>query len=193
MEYPTKEVTAKICLFGDGGVGKTSLIVRYVKGVFDEKYITTIGTNIYKKIYWIKQPEFRKAIEFKLMIWDIMGQKGMRELLQDAYFNGCVAAIGVCDITRKETLDDLDTWRKSIVKVCGEIPIVFLANKCDIVDKAQFKKDDLKAVLKRYMDELGNSKVRTILAREKDPCIMTSAKTGEGVEKAFQTICEALA
>jgi small GTP-binding protein len=190
-DEPIKK-NVKVCLFGDGGVGKTSLIIRYVKNTFDEKYLTTIGTNVYKKVVTVKAPETGKPVEFTLMIWDIMGQKGMRELLQDAYFSGCSAAIGVCDITRKETLEDLDAWRKSIVKASGEIPIIFLGNKSDMKDKAQFSKEGMKKMLLKYMDELGESKVRLMLARAKEPCVLTSARTGTGVEEAFKTICETL-
>jgi len=190
-DEPVKK-NVKVCLFGDGGVGKTSLIIRYVKNSFDEKYITTIGTNVYKKVVTVKNPDTGKSVEFTLMIWDIMGQKGVRELLQEAYFSGCAAAIGVCDITRKETLEDLDNWRKSIVKASGEIPIIFLGNKSDMKDKAVFSKEAMKKVLYRYMEELGESKVRLMLARAKEPCVLTSAKTGTGVELAFQTICETL-
>jgi small GTP-binding protein len=181
-----------VCLFGDGGVGKTSLIIRYVKNTFDEKYLRTIGTNVYKKVLTVKNPDTGKPVEFTLMIWDIMGQKGVRELLQEAYFSGCNAAIGVCDLTRKETLEDLDNWRKSIVKASGEIPIIFLGNKSDMKDKAQFSKEAMKKMLFTYMQELGDEKVRLMLARAKEPCILTSAKTGDGVEQSFQTLCETL-
>lgn len=190
-DEPVK-VSAKICLFGDGGVGKTSLILRYVKNTFDEKYLTTIGTNVYKKVVNTKHPETGKDYEFTLMIWDIMGQKGVRELLQEAYFSGATAAIGVADITRKSTLEDLDNWRKAIVKATGEIPIIFLGNKADMKDKAQFSKEALKKMLLKYTDELGESKLRLTLARAGEPCILTSAKTGEGVEQAFQTLCKTL-
>lgn len=190
-EAPIK-ITTKVCLFGDGGVGKTSLIIRYVKNTFDEKYLTTIGTNIYKKVLTLKNPDTGKSVEYTLMIWDIMGQKGVRELLQEAYFSGAGAAIGVCDITRKETLEDLDNWRKSIVKASGQIPIIFIGNKADLKDKAQFSKEAMKKVLFRYIEELGDSETRKILSRAKEPCLLTSAKSGDNVELAFQTICETL-
>jgi small GTP-binding protein len=140
----------------------------------------------------VKHPETGKSYEFTLMIWDIMGQKGVRELLQEAYFSGCAAAIGVCDITRKETLEDLDNWRKSIVKASGEIPIIFLGNKADMKDKAVFSKEAIKKVLFRYVEELGDSKLRLVLSRAKEPVILTSAKSGMGVEEAFGTICETM-
>lgn len=190
-EKPQKMI-AKICLFGDACVGKTSLIRRYVLDQFDDAYISTIGTKITKKVVNIKSPEDGKPVEFTLMLWDIVGQKAFRQLLKDAYFSGANAAIGVCDSTRKETLEDLTDWRQSIVKVTGEIPIVFLANKSDLSDKIAFSKEDLKDMMGSYMDSLGEEKVRKMLLRARDPCLFTSAKTGWNVEKAFYTVCETL-
>jgi small GTP-binding protein len=192
MVEEVKRMNVKVCLFGDAAVGKTSVIIRYVKNMFDEKYIATIGTNVYKKVVNVMHPDTKKPVEFTLMIWDIIGQKGFRELLRDEYFKGASAAIGVCDITRKETLDDLDEWRKSIVKVTGEIPIVFLANKCDLKDDAKFGKDELKNVLFKYIKSLGESNLRMMLLRAREPCLFTSAKTGENIELAFQTLCETM-
>lgn len=186
------ETTKKICLFGDSGVGKTSLIVRYVQNKFDEKYIRTIGTNIYKKNVEVMNNFTKQPATFKLLIWDIMGQKGIRELLQEAYFDGASGAIGVCDCTDRDTLEDLDSWRKAITKVAGEIPMVFLANKCDLKEQMAMNKDDLKNILVKYVDVMGDSKLRKILLNGKEPCLFTSAKTGENVELAFKTLCEAM-
>jgi GTPase SAR1 family protein len=76
-----KEVKVKVCLVGSGGVGKTSLIRRYVNDMFDDKYIATIGTKVTKKEIPIKDQN-DSEIKMDMMIWDIMGQKGFKQLLQ---------------------------------------------------------------------------------------------------------------
>lgn len=183
---------AKICLFGDAGVGKTSLVRRFVESTFSDAYVTTIGTNVKKKVVRIADPNSRQPVEFTLMVWDIVGQKNVRELVSEAYFEGAKGAIGVCDVTRRETLEDLDDWRKHIVKQTGEIPLVFLANKADLKNEMRFGVGELKGVLESYTNELGEGKLRRMLLRARDPCQLTSAKTGENVDKTFATLCETM-
>ncbi|MCX6658706.1 MAG: GTP-binding protein, partial [Euryarchaeota archaeon] len=95
----------KVCFIGDAGVGKTSLIKRYVLDVFDDRYIATIGTKVTKKIV-----DVDGQAKVMMLVWDIMGQKGFRELLREAYFFGAHGAIAVCDLTNKETLEELRYW-----------------------------------------------------------------------------------
>jgi small GTP-binding protein len=164
------ELLAKICLFGEAGVGKTSLIRRYVENMFDDKYISTFGTKVSKKKLKINDDKVT------LMIWDIMGQKDYRALLQEAYFSGASGCMGVCDITRRNTLDELNSWVKSIYQVTGKVPLVLLANKCDLKSSKSFEEFDLKLVAARY----------------DAPYVYTSAKTGENVEFAFRLLSENL-
>ncbi|MCK4757985.1 MAG: GTP-binding protein [Thermoplasmata archaeon] len=162
----------KICLVGDGGVGKTSLIKKYVLDIFDDKYISTIGTKVSKKTQTIEQ-EGRTA-EMDMMIWDIMGQSSFRVLLQDAYFYGAHGIIAVCDVTRPETLDGIHDWIDSTREIIGDAPIIFLANKCDLGDQMKVDK----------------AKMDTQLVRYEMPIMMSSAKNGENVEKAFELLGE---
>ena len=169
-----KEVKVKVCLVGGGGVGKTSLIRRYVNDMFDDKYIATIGTKVTKKEITIKD-QTGSEIKMDMMIWDIMGQKGFKQLLQDAYFYGTKGVIAVSDITRKDTLEDLTEWLESVNEVAGEVPAVFLANKCDLEDQAQFNMKDLEKTASEH----------TTLYP-----YLTSAKTGQNVQSVFQTLAE---
>lgn len=168
-------MTAKLCLFGEGSVGKTSLIRRYVENTFDDKYITTIGTRVSKRNISLQSE--KENMEVTLMIWDIMGQKGYRELLQEAYFSGSSAAIGVCDITRRETFEALDDWLQTITKIAGSIPIILLGNKYDLIGYATVREERLAELARRY-DAL---------------YAFTSAKTGGNVNEAFQAIAERIA
>jgi GTPase SAR1 family protein len=77
----------KICLVGEGAVGKTSLIRRYVLDEFDDRYISTLGAKITKKELVIGVPTDGNSLKVDMTIWDIMGEKGFRDLLKEAYFH----------------------------------------------------------------------------------------------------------
>lgn len=167
----------KVCLYGEGAVGKTSLIRRYVDNTYDEKYIMTIGTNVSKKKIILPHHSERGAgIEVTLQIWDIMGQMGFSDLLKKKHFEGAAGAIGVCDITRRPTLSELDKWTSSLVNVVGKVPIIMLANKADLVTQLAFGEGDLKALAAKYGAVHG----------------FTSARTGENVDKLFTLLSQAM-
>lgn len=168
-------VKQKICLVGEGGVGKTSLIKRFVFDQFSDGYITTIGTKVTKKEFKMKHPVSDEETNVTMLIWDIMGQQGFRELLQEAYFYGANGILAVCDITRKHTLAGLDGWIKSVHRMAKDAPVIFIGNKADLMDKAEFKFDDLK----------------DFAARFGEPTVyLSSAKTGINVNLAFKTLAD---
>lgn len=162
----------KICLLGDGAVGKTSLIRRFVEDVFTDDYLLTIGTKTSKKRLIIKKPEYQRDINITLIIWDIMGQISFRKLLHPTYLKGARGAILVCDLTRKETLEHLDDWIDSLYVEGKTVPSVLVGNKSDLVDNHAFGKAELESVASVY----------------DSPFYLTSAKTGEFVEEAFRTL-----
>ena len=167
----TVGVKKKICLIGDPAVGKTSLIRKYVTDVFDDKYIGTLGTKVTKKRVLIEQPEIN--YDLTLAIWDILGQKEFQRIQNMAY-RGAKGVFLVCDLTRKDTLDNLQEWSNAIKQVTNEIPIVIVANKCDLENQA-YGEDEIRNVSK----SLNNS-----------PYIITSAKTGDNVNEAFYKMGE---
>src|SRR5205823_13803396 len=81
-----KHVKAKVCLVGDVAVGKTSLIRRFVQDEFDDRYIATVGTKVSKKTVDVTSKGARAMLD--MIVCDIMGEKGLRALLRDAYFEG---------------------------------------------------------------------------------------------------------
>ena len=164
----------KICLIGDVGVGKTSLIRRYVLDLFDDKYIATIGTKVTKKEIEVKDPRTGEPTKVVLLIWDIMGQPSFREVLREAYFYGVEGALAVCDVTSKESLGELRYWIKAMTSTTGNVPIVLLGNKCDLREEARIPFQDIEIFAKKH-----NS-----------PALLTSAKTGYNVEQAFTTIVD---
>jgi len=162
----------KICLVGDIGVGKTSLIRRYVLDLFDDKYIATIGTKVSKKNLSVDNPETGNREDIVLLIWDIMGQPSFREILREAYFYGAQGALCVCDITNRDTFAELRYWIKAMTATAGPVPMVVLGNKKDLEQNAAVSIEDLAAFSNKFDSR----------------AIMTSAKTGENVEEAFSEI-----
>lgn len=168
----TKNISTKICFIGESGVGKTSLIRRYVHDIFSDKYITTIGTKVSRKDILLKYPD--KKVQFKInaMIWDIMGQKAFRGLLHESYFQGARGVIAVCNLTDKQTLEGLSEWIDKVMSAVGDIPVVILANKSDLTDQIEF----------------GEKELMQLINELNAPFLFTSAKTGENVSEAFSTI-----
>ncbi len=107
----------KICLVGDNGVGKTSLIRRYVLDMFDDRYITTLGTKVSKKEVEVSFPKENLTAHVDMLIWDIMGQHGFQELLKEAYFYGARGILAVVDITRR--LVDLGCYQVALSDTIG--------------------------------------------------------------------------
>jgi small GTP-binding protein len=158
----------KICLLGDPAVGKTSLIRRFVVDKYDDKYISTLGTKVSKKDITFTEP---KSVKLTMMIWDLAGQKEFHQVHHTAFKNSAGALV-VGDVTRKGTVDNVEKWIAKLYDVERGIPIILMANKHDLVDKIQ--------VDKQYMDSL-TSKLNV-------QYFFASAKSGENVETAFQTL-----
>jgi small GTP-binding protein len=170
-------IKKNIILLGDGAVGKTSLVRRFVIDQFDDKYLTTIGTKITKKDVYLKSGD--GTAHMVLLVWDILGQKGYR-YTQALSFGGIEGAIFVCDITRKTTLESLrDYWLPSLIGVTGPVPMIFVANKGDLADDAEFGEKDLRELV---------AENRSLGADER--CYVTSAKTGKNVDAAFHHLAQ---
>ncbi len=165
---------AKVCLVGEAAVGKTSLIRRFVLDEFDDRYVTTLGAKVSKKEMTIDAGGRRTRLD--LTVWDIMGEKGFRDLLRDAYFQGARGILAVADLTRYSTLRELDEWATSVFRVVGEVPVVVAVNKIDLKDE----------VMLLYGDKEIDAHARAYDA----PWFYTSAKTGENVEPAFRALGE---
>ena len=153
----------KLCLLGDGAVGKTSLVRRFVFDVFDDKYLMSFGTKVSKKSMVVE------GSTVDLMIWDILGQK-THESLHAAYYRGAAGALAVADFTRPETMDNLKSWIGSLRSVVGDKPVLILGNKSDL--EKTYKLADLKS----FASSVGCEAMET------------SAKTGLNVEEAFMAI-----
>lgn len=156
----------KVTLFGPGGVGKTSLLIRYIKDYFNPDLKQTIGSN-----FLIKDVEIGNT-NVRLLLWDIGGQDQFLPLRQ-IYFKGSNAAFGVFDVTNPQSLLKLPGWISSIKKtVKKSIPMIMVGNKIDLERKIE--RTEAEDLAKRISCEY----------------LETSAKTGENVETAFEIIAK---
>ena len=157
----------KVCLFGPGAVGKTSLLIRYIKDYFNSDLRQTIGSSFLIKDVVVDE------IDVRLLLWDIGGQEKFSRL-RTIYFKGSNAAFGVFDVTNPQSLLKLPGWVSSIKKtVKKSIPMVIVGNKIDL--ERQVEKQEAEDLSKRLNCDY----------------LETSAKTGENVELAFEIIARA--
>lgn len=162
-----KTIQKKICLLGDFAVGKTSLVRRFVEGRFDDKYLSTIGVKISRRSL------ARPNGTMNLLVWDLAGSEEFKE---SSYLQGTAGALIVCDVTRRSTLETLKNYAMYLHQITVGVPLVFIGNKMDLVDQHAIKESELQAVAAGFSC----------------PFILTSAKTGNQVEVAFQMLAEQL-
>ena len=158
----------KILIVGDGGVGKTTILFRYVDGRFLEDTKMTVGTNFFIKD--IDLPKFNAQVKFQ--IWDLGGQEHFAAIRQN-FYAGAKGVIYVFDLTRRYSFNNLLEWRDEVEAVIGkEIPSILIGNKLDLIsnDSLDISQDEL-TVMK---EELHYSKY-----------FKTSAKNNFGIEEAF--------
>lgn len=158
-------LTAKICLLGEFSVGKTSLIRRFVEGIFDERYLSTLGVQISRHTMQVMQ------IEMNLLIWDTTGGERFDQIVQN-YYRGAAGALLVCDVTRPETLTTLNEYATAFHHASPSTPLVIAANKVDLTTQ------------RRIADE----EIAAVAAELSADWLCTSARTGEGVQEAFHML-----
>ena len=161
----------KILLLGDSTVGKTSSIIRYIDNTFDENGSSTVGVDVrYKDI-------FKNNKKIRLKIWDTAGQERFRSMTNN-YLTGTQGIILVFDIINKESFEKLKYWLRSVKEAFpeGNVEIIIIGNKIDLKDKREISEDTIKKFGEKNNIEVFNA----------------SAKTGEGVGKAFECLINKL-
>lgn len=153
----------KICMLGGFGVGKTSLVRRYVQSIFSDNYLTTVGVKIEKRMVNVG------AAPVALILWDIAGEDEVTTI-RTSYLRGAAGYLLVVDVTRGETLEVAKSIQARVASEIGSVPFLFLFNKADLKDEWEIPEE--------FLEELKGSGWRT------------SAKTGEGVEEAFQELAK---
>ena len=168
------KVEKKVCLLGEPGVGKTSLVRRFVYNIFSDRYLSTIGVKVSRKEIILKN-FFKKPlrkVEVGLMVWDLVGQGGFQSVQQKAY-QGTNGAILVGDLSRPHSFEKLQHFADALRQEAPAARLLFLANKGDLVS-------ELSSDISEMLDEL--------VRKYDTEYLSTSAKTGEGVEEAFRNL-----
>ena len=170
MTEEVKEFVFKIVILGDAAVGKTSLINQYIEHSFQEDYKPTLGANIIRKDIHVDKIN----ANVRLIMWDLAGQEKYN-VIRSMYFQGCVGALLVYDITRRATFETVKSkWLRDFEKyVKKEGTYLLIGNKTDLTEQRVVSTDD------------GNGFAREINASD---FIETSAKYGENVEKTFENL-----
>jgi len=170
----SQEFGFKISIIGDGGVGKTSLIKKFTKGTFEKDYIKTIGAQFSK---------YDKEIDgdvINLLFWDIAGQDDFNFLHPLFYreSKGCIIVYSLEENDLgEESFEHIENWHNELKKYCSDIPLVLFANKVDLIEE----------------ENIDITKIQKLVEeRNFFGYFLTSAKTGQGVLEAFNTIIEKL-
>lgn len=158
----------KICMLGYYGVGKTSLVSQFVHHLFADKYQTTVGVKIDKKI--VRQG----ATEVTLMLWDLAGEEDDAPVNLN-YVRDASGYLLVADGGRRKTLDAALSMHARVESVLGVKPFLLLANKADEKERWEITDAAFEEVAARGWSVLE-----------------TSAKTGQNVEQAFDALTAAM-
>lgn len=151
-------------MLGATGVGKTSLVRRFVQTIFSEKYHSTIGVKVDKKIVTVDDEEMT------LMLWDVQGEDA-EYTIRPSFLRGASGCLIVIDLTRSETLNTALSIQQMVKREIGDLPFFVMLNKNDLQDEIQIKESEIRSITDM------NERI-----------IRTSAKTGENVEKAFELV-----
>ena len=166
------EFIFKIILIGNSGVGKSSILQRYIQKVFDENYSCTIGVDFFMKSLNIGE----KSI--KLQLWDTAGTEKFRSITT-GYYRGANAAFVVFDLTSKKSFNALNEWIQNYYKYSNpdsEKNVVLIGNKSDLIEEREITEEEINNFVKdnniKYFE--------------------TSAKDGKNVDECFYYISEKL-
>jgi small GTP-binding protein len=154
-------IQKKICMLGGFSVGKTSLVGRFVRSIFSDKYLTTVGVKIDKKTVTVA------GAEVNLMLWDIYGEDDFQKI-KTSYLSGSSGYLLVADGTRKTTLDTARALQKMARETIGDVPFILVLNKSDLAESWELDE--------AAIQELENQNWHVV---------RTSAKTGAAVEDTF--------
>jgi small GTP-binding protein len=170
MKESEKIHDCKITLVGDSGVGKTSIIGRYVTGIFMQEISSTAGLNYSHKFY---EKNGKKLLNLNL--WDTAGQEKFRSLGKNFYKDSYIVLI-IYDISNKESFENIkEIWYPDIEYYGEKIKILALVgNKKDKYEEEQISEEEAKS----YAEEI-NAKF-----------FLVSANTGEGIDNLFSSLAD---
>ncbi|GAB5581282.1 ras-related protein Rab-37 isoform X2 [Prionailurus iriomotensis] len=168
---PSYDVTGKVMLLGDSGVGKTCFLIQFKDGAFlSGTFIATVGIDFRNKVVTVD------GVRVKLQIWDTAGQERFRSVTH-AYYRDAQALLLLYDITNKSSFDNIRAWLTEIHEYAQrDVVIMLLGNKADVSSERVIRSEDGETLAREYGV----------------PFMETSAKTGMNVELAFLAIAKEL-
>ena len=162
----------KLILIGSSGVGKSSILKRYIQKIFEEEYTCTIGVDFFMKSLNISN----KSI--KLQLWDTAGTEKFKSITT-GYYRGANAAFVVFDLTYKSSFESVSEWIQNYYKYSNpdsEKYVILIGNKSDLKEKREISEEEI-------YDFAKNNKIKYF---------ETSAKNGENIDECFYFIAEKL-
>lgn len=157
----------KVTLIGDSGVGKTSIIGRFISGIFTEDSMSSSGANYSQKIYQNNNQKLR------LNIWDTAGQEKFRALGRNFYKNSYIICL-IFDITCRQTFENIkEIWYPEIKQYGEKYNILsIVGNKCDLFEEEEVKEEEARD----FANQIGGQ------------YFLVSAKNGNGIDVMFKTL-----
>lgn len=170
-----EQLSLKIILLGSSSVGKSSILVRFIKNSFYSNYLSTVGIDFGKKEVDVEIPN-RPKEKVELHIWDTAGQERFGSIVRQ-YYHKSDGVFVVFDLTSKDSLQDAGRWIKEVYEQVGKkIPVYLIGNKLDLTTRTVTEKE-------------AQSKANEFQIKY----FAMSAYTGEGVHEAFEKMAVDLA
>ncbi|MEB3278338.1 MAG: Rab family GTPase [Lyngbya sp.] len=166
-------ISKKICLVGDFGVGKTSLIRRFVDRQFSDQYLSTVGVKISRKQVDLVVSETQSQQSVQLLIWDLEGHTKFKGITP-SYLQGASGAVVVGDVTRQDTLDHISEHIDLFLSINPKGWVVIAFNKIDLLDP-----ENQEGLIHRTSPTQTHQVLSTY---------QTSAKTGAYVDEMFHIL-----
>ncbi|XP_070196201.1 ras-related protein Rab-23-like [Littorina saxatilis] len=142
MREEEVEVAVKVVVVGNGAVGKSSMIQRYCKGIFTKDYKKTIGVDFLERQIEVGGEDVR------LMLWDTAGQEEF-DAITKAYYRGAQACVLAFSTVDRDSFDAVETWKRKVEDEVGEIAMVIVQNKIDLIDDALVQPEEAENLAKK--------------------------------------------
>ena len=166
----------KVCMVGEAAVGKTSLVRRFVHDIFNETYAATLGARVTKRELYFHGLEVDKDVRLDMTLWDIMGERFVRDALRESYLLGAQGVIAVADLARPSTWEAIDVWVDWVRSAVGDVPVVYALNKFDL--------------LPELMERPSDGEIEKRFGMKDVSWFYTSAKSGNGVDSLFSALAK---
>ena len=170
-------ISKKMCMIGDFGVGKTSLIRRFVDQQFSDQYLSTVGVKISRKSVILENTKQQESVTAQLLIWDLEGHTKFKGIAP-TYLQGASGVLIVADVSRSETVERISEHVKLFSSVNPKGSIIVALNKVDLIDEEKL------ALLVEISHSIGQGKVLAVYT--------TSAKTGKDVDEIFHKLAHTM-